>query len=69
MLGRLRMSVYEAIDCYNTLTKTVFKATQISGDGKFQHKVLEKVIKDIVKDRLGNEDERMIDTRYNACKT
>ncbi|KIJ30084.1 hypothetical protein M422DRAFT_187616, partial [Sphaerobolus stellatus SS14] len=69
MLGRLRMSINDAIDCYDGLTKTVFKATQVGRDGKFKHKVLEKVIKDVVKKQLGTEEERLLDSRNNACKT
>ena len=69
MLGRLRMSITDAIDCYDELTKTVFQATQIGRDGKFKPKVLEKIIKDIVKAQVGNEEERMLDTQSNACKT
>ncbi|KIJ37185.1 hypothetical protein M422DRAFT_178438, partial [Sphaerobolus stellatus SS14] len=69
MLGRLRMSVIDAIDCYDGLTKTVFKATQVGKDGKFKHKVLEKVFKDVIKRQVGTDKERMLDTRDNACKT
>ena len=69
MLGRLRMSVVDAIDYYERLTKTVFKATQVGKDGKFKHKILERVIKDVVKMQVGIEEERMLDMRDNACKT
>ncbi|KIJ50252.1 hypothetical protein M422DRAFT_116234, partial [Sphaerobolus stellatus SS14] len=69
MLGRLRMSINDAIDCYDRITKTVFKATQVGRDGKFKHKVLEKVIKDVVKNQVGTDEERMLDTRDNACKS
>ncbi|KIJ39564.1 hypothetical protein M422DRAFT_174934, partial [Sphaerobolus stellatus SS14] len=68
MLGRLRMSINDVIDCYDQLTKTLFKATQVGRDGKFNHKVLEKVIKDVVKHQVGTDEERMLDTRDNACK-
>ncbi|KIJ39617.1 hypothetical protein M422DRAFT_174944, partial [Sphaerobolus stellatus SS14] len=68
MLGRLRMSINDAIDCYDRITKTVFKATLVGRDGKFKHKVLEKVIKDVVKNQVGTDEERMLDTRHNACK-
>ncbi|KIJ30077.1 hypothetical protein M422DRAFT_187590, partial [Sphaerobolus stellatus SS14] len=69
MLGRLRMSVVDAINCYDKLTKAVFKATQVGRDGKFKHKVLEKVFKDVIKRQLGTDEERMFDTRDNACRT
>ncbi|KIJ50015.1 hypothetical protein M422DRAFT_160096 [Sphaerobolus stellatus SS14] len=63
------MSVIDAIDCYDRLTKTVFKATQVGRDGKFKHKVLEKAFKDVIKRQVGAEEERMLDARDNACKT
>ncbi|KIJ39529.1 hypothetical protein M422DRAFT_110290, partial [Sphaerobolus stellatus SS14] len=69
MLGRLRMSINDAIDCYDQLTKTVFDATQVGGDGKFNHKVLERIIKDVVEHQVGTAEERMLDTRDNTCKT
>ncbi|KIJ45325.1 hypothetical protein M422DRAFT_166757, partial [Sphaerobolus stellatus SS14] len=69
MLGRLRMSVVDAIDYYERLTKTVFKDTQVGKDGKLKHKILKRVIKDVVKMQVGTEEERMLDTRDNACKT
>ncbi|KIJ50301.1 hypothetical protein M422DRAFT_159868 [Sphaerobolus stellatus SS14] len=69
MLGRLRMSINDVIDCYEQLTKTVFKATQVGRDGRFDHKVLEEVIKDVVKHQVGTDEEGMLDNRDNACKT
>ena len=69
MLGRLQMSVDEAIVCYGSLSTKVFSEVQRSGGGKFKASNLEAVIKDIVKKYAGNEDERMMDMRRNACKT
>ena|ERR1700761_7103193 len=69
MLGRLRMSVVDAIECYNELTKTVFTAIQIGKDGKFKAEVLEDVIKKIVEIQTGTDEERMLDVREDACKT
>ena len=69
MLGRLRMSIVDAMACYNELTTTVFTATQIGRDGKFKAEVLEKAIKKIVEVQSETGDERMLDTRENACKT
>ncbi|KIJ34494.1 hypothetical protein M422DRAFT_182107 [Sphaerobolus stellatus SS14] len=63
------MSVANAIDCYGRLTKNVFKATQVGWDVKSKHKVLEEVLKDIIKRQVGTDEERMIDTQDNACKT
>ena len=69
MLGRLRMPVVDAIEYYNELTKTLFTATQVGQDGKFKAKVLEEAIKKVVEIRAGVDEERMLDTRDNACKT
>ncbi|KIJ50225.1 hypothetical protein M422DRAFT_245467 [Sphaerobolus stellatus SS14] len=68
MLGRLRMSINGVIDCYDQLTKAVFRTTQVGRDGKFNHKVLEKVFKDVVKHQVGTDEEKILDTRNNACK-
>jgi len=59
MLGRLGMSVDKAIVYYGNLTGDVFSDTQTGGDGKFKAKKLETVLKDIVKEETGKEDERM----------
>jgi len=69
MLGRLRMSVVEAIECYNELTKAVFTVAQIGKDGKFKAKILEKAIKKVVGMRASTDEERMLDSSNNACKT
>ena len=71
MLGRLRMSVEDAIACYGALAKTVFGDVKRFGDGKFKASNLENAIKDIVKKQTGQEDERMMDSRPNGecCKT
>ncbi|XP_014557063.1 hypothetical protein COCVIDRAFT_37372 [Bipolaris victoriae FI3] len=66
MLGRLEMDVEAAIDAYKRLSKRVFtprKRTCIGGtivhkmlgSETFDHKVLEKVIKEIVSARLGSD--------------
>ena len=70
MLGRLQMSVAEAIEDYGTLTRKVFSdARLIGGDGKFKASNLEDAIKEIVKKKAGRADELMMDPRPNACKT
>ena len=72
MLGRLGMSVDMAIHCYGHLTGEVFSVHKQTGrDGKFKASRLEKVIKDIVKTKTGQEDECMLGTPPDGsgCKT
>jgi hypothetical protein len=72
MLGRLRMSVTEAIDHYKTLAQRVFSnASLIGRDRKFRANKLEEVLKEIVENMTGRPDELMLDRRPEgeACKT
>ena len=72
MLGRLGMSVQNAIACYGTLAGPVFSnLKQIGEDGGFKASNLEKVIKAIVKEQTGQENERMMGTPFDGkgCKT
>jgi hypothetical protein len=70
MLGRLQMSVTEAIEDYGTLAQRVFSdANLIGGDGKFKATKLEDVIKGIIEKKTGRKDELMMDLRPGACKT
>jgi hypothetical protein len=72
MLGRLQMSVPEAIIHYGTLAKRVFSSTKLIGrDGKFRASKLEEVIKEIAEERLGDPDAPMMDPRPEGkvCKT
>src|SRR5579859_3024979 len=72
MLGRLQMSVTEAIGCYGTLAERVFSSTKlIRGEGKFRASKLEEVVKEIVAEKLGDPDACMLETRPegDACKT
>lgn len=49
LLGRLRLSVAEAIDRYRLLAKQVFSERKAHGkDGTFKASALEKAIKDTV---------------------
>ena len=65
------MSIDDAIDCYCNLSKEVFSAKQIGGDGKFKASKLEEVLKRVIELQTGNADERMMDTRSDGrvCKT
>ncbi|KAJ7703354.1 acyl transferase/acyl hydrolase/lysophospholipase [Mycena olivaceomarginata] len=71
MLGRLRMSVEDAIKVYGELSKEVFSHVKSPGSaGRFKASKLEKAIKQIVRGRSAsqNPEERSEDTRNNACK-
>ena len=72
MLGRLRMSVSDAIRCYDSFSEKVFsKGKKVVGDGKFKASILEDVIKEIVEEKTGDTDTRMMDSRpeQESCKT
>ena len=72
MLGRLGMSVEQAVRCYGTFAGTVFSdVKQPGGDGSFKASKLEMAIKEIVKEQTGQENERMMGTLPNdkGCKT
>ncbi|KAJ7841447.1 FabD lysophospholipase-like protein [Mycena leptocephala] len=72
MLGRLRMSVKDAVKAYGELSKEVFSDVKSQGsDGRFKASKLEKAIKGIVgaHSALQDPEEGMEDTRENPCKT
>ncbi|KAJ7478855.1 acyl transferase/acyl hydrolase/lysophospholipase [Mycena galericulata] len=72
MLGRLRMSVKDAVKAYGELSKEVFSDVKSQGsDGRFKTSKLEKAIKRIVGAHSASQDpeEGLKDTRENACKT
>ena len=72
MLGRLRMSVSDAIRCYDSFAEKVFsRGKKIVGDGKFKASILEDVIKEVVKEETGGADTRMMDSHpeHESCKT
>jgi hypothetical protein len=71
MLGRLRMSVKDAVKAYGELSKEVFSDVKSQGSGRFKASKLEKAIKGIVGAHSASQDpeEGMKDTRENTCKT
>jgi len=70
LLGRLKLSVPEAMEAYRSLAKNVFGEKKRFSDGKFNEKALEQAIKDTVKTKLGDSEERMLDPESGAevCK-
>ncbi|KAJ7840799.1 acyl transferase/acyl hydrolase/lysophospholipase [Mycena olivaceomarginata] len=72
MLGRLRMSVEDAIKAYGELSKEVFSHVKPPGSaGRFKASKLEKVIKRIAREKSASQDpeEGLEDTRDKACRT
>lgn len=71
LLGRLRLTVAEAIDKYRQLAGDVFSDRKfLVQDGKFKASKLEKAIKDVVEWKLGNghAQERMFESGVKGCK-
>ena len=72
MLGRLHMSVDEAIETYQHLVKEVFAKPKLmtSGNEKFSASNLEKVLKEIIKSKLGDENTKLMvsDNDQTTCK-
>lgn len=68
LLGRLRLSVADAISVYDDLASTVFSAKKRKGkEGAFKATILEKVIKNVVAARLnGREDALMYETEDSS---
>ncbi|KAL1705461.1 acyl transferase/acyl hydrolase/lysophospholipase, partial [Schizophyllum commune] len=67
LLGRLRLSIENAIECYGRLVRQVF--AQIKGDGSFRASHLEKVVKEISRRYGDGEDTPLFDTQPSVCKT
>ena len=70
LLGRLRMSVDDAIRVYVSFAKQVFAtkaARHLLSPNKFDHKKFEDVIKLTIKDRTGDVDARMADPLGTSC--
>jgi hypothetical protein len=65
------MSINEAKRCYASLSEEVFTSKNRVREGKFDAKVLERVIKRIVKEHTGKEDEPLVedDLDTGRCKT
>ncbi|KAJ7118653.1 acyl transferase/acyl hydrolase/lysophospholipase [Mycena crocata] len=61
MLGRLRMPVDQAIQCYDDMSSKIFRKSNLLGDGKYSASTMEKVIKAIVKDRTGDSETPLVD--------
>ena len=71
MLGRLRMDVDTAIDCYYNLARQVFSdPKRWPGDGRFKARELEKVIKSVVYEATGDHEEPLLEVGDTPiCRT
>ncbi|KAF8218140.1 FabD/lysophospholipase-like protein [Mycena galopus ATCC 62051] len=72
MLGRLRMSVKDAVKAYGELSKEVFSEVKSQGcNGRFKASKLEKAIKRIVSNHSTsrNSEESLKDIQHDSCKT
>ena len=70
MLGRLRMTVDEAIEAYESLSKAIFGSKRSRfHDGKYSSKTFESVIKSVVAAKLGNENAKMREEKEPTCKS
>ena len=70
MLGRLRMTVREAIDSYSHLSQVIFGKKQTRfRSSKYSAKKFESVIKTLVAAKLdGDEDAKMREEEDPSCK-
>lgn len=59
-LGRLRMSVDEAILAYTSLSEQVFSDTKWVGKQKYKSSKLEEVLKDIIREKTGSSETKMM---------
>ncbi|KAG9125347.1 hypothetical protein FRC07_007990 [Ceratobasidium sp. 392] len=69
MLGRLRMSVDEAMDWFQELVSLVFSKRKRWGDGTFKARNLELVVGRMVLKHTGRADAPMVDRTAKGCKT
>ncbi|XP_006461642.1 hypothetical protein AGABI2DRAFT_151295 [Agaricus bisporus var. bisporus H97] len=70
MLGRLRMDVDTAIKNYDDLSKQVFSAMKLWGDGKFRATTLEAAMKSVVKTVTGDSESPLLEgDQAGVCRT
>jgi hypothetical protein len=72
MLGRLRLPVDKAIKAYGDIASKVFSDKKLRWqDGMFKARKLEKAIREIIRESIGDPDARMFDPRPSSelCKT
>ncbi|KAG9077743.1 hypothetical protein FRC06_008734 [Ceratobasidium sp. 370] len=68
LVGRLGMTTEEAMATFARLSKEVFPDEKLLGTPAFKASKLERTLKDIVREKTGNEDEPMLDQRVSPRK-
>lgn len=65
------MSVDDAISCYENLSEKIFSDMKRLGDGRYKATTSENVIKNMVKEKLGDPDAPLFDdgSGGKVCKT
>ncbi|KAI9665063.1 MAG: hypothetical protein M1821_006511 [Bathelium mastoideum] len=69
LLGRLRMSIDEAIESYDKFSRSIFGKKQRLRDGKYSAKTFETIIKSVVASKLGDESATMREPIEHSCKS
>ncbi|KAG9085221.1 hypothetical protein FS749_004604, partial [Ceratobasidium sp. UAMH 11750] len=68
LVGRLGMTTEQATEALARLSREVFSDGKVFGPTAFKASKMEKTLKDIVRERAGNEDEPMLDQRVSSRK-
>ncbi|KAG8736106.1 hypothetical protein FRC10_009704 [Ceratobasidium sp. 414] len=68
LVGRLGMTTEQAMETFARLSNEVFLNQKTFGTPAFKASKLEKTLKDIVRERTGNENEVMLDQRVKSQK-
>ena len=71
MLGRLRMDVESAIECYDQMAQQVFSDLKFGfREGKFKASKLEEAIKSVVKKMTGDSETPLLESEEAIiCRT
>ena len=66
MLGRLKMSIKECMTAYHNVAGKIFEKK--GWNGYYDPAVLEAVVKDMVRDRLQDENASMMSPEGDKCR-
>ncbi|CUA75392.1 Nephrocystin-3 [Homo sapiens] [Rhizoctonia solani] len=61
MVGRLRIPIDKAVEAYARMMESIFSEKKISGPTMYKSTKLQEALKTVIRDAVGNEDERMIE--------
>ncbi|KAG8683793.1 hypothetical protein FRC08_014074, partial [Ceratobasidium sp. 394] len=68
LVGRLGMTTEQATEALARLSREVFSDGKVFGPTAFKASKMEKTLKDIVREKTGNENEPMLDQRVSSRK-